>query len=371
MSKTEGARRRLLFSLLLGGALVGLVQTIYGPAFPAFESRFSVAAGWLGLVVGAHFLGNLLGTGLAPWVLGRLGFSGTLPLGPLLMALGAFGLALAPFFGALLLSALLVGLGFGLANTAQLVLTGAAFADRRFWAFNLESAAFGLGSMFGPWLVGVLSGSPLAFSAVGVLALFVAALLLRVPGLPPVPREEPLRAGQLPLGFMGLFFLYIGLEASAGHWGAYHLAAVGALAAFWTGLYWGFQTVGRFLLSPFTRRVPERLGFLAASGGAALLFLAVGFMRNPGPGYAAAGFALAPAFPAAMAWAQSVLGPGGRTTAWLLVAAALGGAVFPSLFGLLVAAFGARAVPFGLAALSLVVFLYALFFGLTRRQSRP
>jgi len=363
------AAARLLFALLAGGALVGLVQTTYGPAFPAFEARFGVPVGVLGLVVGAHFLGNLLATAVLPFLLERLGFSRLLPAGPLLMAAGAFGIALAPGFAALLFFAFLVGVGFGVANTTQLVLTGAAFAERRFWAFNLESAAFGLGSMLGPWLVGGLGGVGRPFFLVGMLALAVAAWFFRLDPLPPVPRERSGGGGRLPFGFMGLFFLYVGLEASAGHWGAYHLDALGSLGAFWIGLYWGFQTVGRFLLAPFTRRISEAAGFRAAVFLTALVFLALAFLEGPGPGYALAGFVLAPAFPAAMAWAQGVHGPGGRTTAWLLIAAALGGAVFPPLFGVLVAGFGARAVPLGLFALALSVFLFAL--RLRPLESRP
>ena len=351
--------RRLLFALLAGGALVGLVQTTYGPAFPAFEARYGVAPGVLGLVVGAHFLGNLLATAAAPALLSRLGFARALPAGPLLMAAGAVGIALAPGFGALVLAAGVVGLGFGLANTTQLVLTGVAFAERRFWAFNLESAAFGLGSMLGPWLVGGLGGVAAPFLVVALLALSVAAVLRRVPALPEPPRERG-SGGRLPLGFMGLFFLYVGLEASAGHWGAYHLDAVGELGAFWIGLYWGFQTLGRFLLAPFTRRISEAASFRAALLVAAAVFLVLPRLPAPGLGYALAGFALAPAFPAAMAWAQGVHGPGGRATAWLLIAAALGGAVFPPLLGVLVEGFGPRAVPLGLFALALSVFFYAL-----------
>ncbi len=366
MSSHDAAR--LLYALLAGGALVGLVQTTYGPAFPAFEARYGVPVGVLGLVVGAHFLGNLLATALLPFLLERLGFSRLLPTGPLLMAVGALGIALAPGFAALLFFAFLVGLGFGLANTTQLVLTGAAFARRRFWAFNLESAAFGLGSMLGPWLVGGLGGVGRPFFLVGVLALAVATWFFRLGPLPPVPRDAA-GGGRLPLGFMGLFFLYVGLEASAGHWGAYHLDALGSPGAFWIGLYWGFQTVGRFLLAPFTRRLPEAAGFRAAVFLTALVFFALAFLEGPGPGYALAGFVLAPAFPAAMAWAQGAHGPGGRTTAWLLIAAALGGAVFPPLFGVLVAGFGARTVPLGLSALALSVFLYAL--RIPPLESRP
>ncbi len=360
------AERRLLVALLLGGALVGLVQTTYGPAFPDFEERFQVVPGLLGLVVGAHFLGNLIATAAAPALLVALGFRRALPLGPLLMAVGAFGVAAAPGFVSLLVAAFSIGLGFGLANTLQLVLTGVAFADRRFWAFNLESAAFGLGSMLGPWLVGGLDGVVLPYLVVGLAALAVALVFfgLRTRPPPPDPQAE---AGAVPLGFMGLFFLYVGLEASTGHWGAYHLDALGVPGAFWIGLYWGFQTIGRFLLLPFVRRVPEATGFRAAVLAAGFILLTLGVLPAPGPGYAATGFALAPAFPAAMAWVQRAFGAGGRTTSLVLMAAALGGAFFPSAFGVLTTLLGARSVPYGLAALALAVYLAAL--GLVRRHT--
>jgi len=217
--------------------------------------------------------------------------------------------------------------------------------------------------------VGGLGGAGAPFLLVALLALSVAAVLRRAPARLRPPLERAPGGDGLPLRFMGLFFLYVGLEASAGHWGAYHLDAVGEPGAFWIGLYWGFQTLGRFLLAPYTRRLSEAASFRAALLVAALVFLALGRLPGPGLGYALAGFALAPAFPAAMAWAQGAHGPGGRVTAWLLIAAALGGAVFPPLFGLLVAHLGPRAVPYGLFALALSVFLYARF--ASPRRSPP
>ena len=347
-----------LLPVLLGGALLGVSQTYYGPLFPVFSEKYGVAVGAVGTIVAAHYLGMLLFTALAGPLLARLGFRRALVLGPLGLGLGAVGLALAPAWAAALFFAFVLGAGFGWANTAQLAYLGAAFPERRFFVFNLESAFYGLGSMLGPGLVALMRGSaPLGpYLVLAVLSAGVAALYLYFPQNDAEGYVE--EKGPLPrwvVGFMAFFFLYVGLEVSGGHWGAYQLEAVGESFALWIGLYWGMQTIGRFFWARFAAASrPLALAFfLLLSGGF--------FLLGRGYGYALAGFFLAPVFPGSMAWMQGVLGPSGRVVAAAMVAGGVGGVVFPPLVGLGVAALGVRAVPLALGLLAFLTAAFALF----------
>lgn len=359
---------------LASAMLVGLVQTTFGPAFSAFSRRFGVPIDEVGFIVGAFFAGTLLTTWLAGRRLKAVGFSAALPAGPALLGLGALTLAAAPVWGVALFGAFVTGAGFGWVNTTILVLLGAAYPTRRLAAFNLESAFFGLGSMVGPWLVGILLGFglPALYATIAALAFLVAALVLGVPGVPAVPGEKA-RAGGADVrlfAFMAFFFVYVGLESSGGHWGAYHLETLGWTSVVWIGLYWGMQTAGRLTVAAFAPGLrAERFLFVALTL-VALTYVLVASGPWAGYAYPAAGFFLGPVFPAAMSWVQQVLGPGGRATSWVLLAGGVGG-VFPSLIGVAVGRFGPGAIPFILGAIALVLAFYALVLeGWLRKKHR-
>jgi fucose permease len=148
----------------------------------------------------------------------------------------------------------------------------------------------------------------------------------------------------LTLGLI-VFFVYTGLEVSAGQWETSYLrghlnmsASSAGLAAFG---YWGALTAVRIGLALPARPIPVRYvigwGMAASTGAAALIWW------QPGTGAVVAGFvilgaALAGMFPALIAITPQRIGEqrAQHAIAWQVGAAAAGGSGISALIGLLI-----------------------------------
>jgi fucose permease len=184
------------------------------------------------------------------------------------------------------------------------------------------------------------------------------------PGVTP-PKQAPLgyrvalSSGRVWLQIL-TFFLYTGVETTAGQWAFSWLRERRGLtidaAGSWTSAYWASLTVGRLLLGTVIDRVgPDRL--LRCSTIGALLGVA-GFATIPNAlgniGLVVLGASLAPMFPTLMARTPARVGEGvtHHAVGFQVSAATLGSTLVPALVGLLVA----RA---GLAAFGVVVIVAA------------
>jgi fucose permease len=219
----------------------------------------------------------------------------------------------------------------------------------------------------------------LAYAAIGV-ALLTMALLFALtgrrwggpaaPGGPAGERPEGMAAVLArPLVWLQVlvFFVYTGLEATAGQW-SYTLLTesrgVGpAAAGVWAGLYWGALAAGRVFFGFVVERLgPDRVLRLSLAGalaGAALL--AVRYPVGLGcAGLVLLGFSLAPVFPCLMSETPRRLGAGvaRHAVGFQVSAATVGIAGVPALAGLAAQAFGLESV--GVAVVGLAVTLVVL-----------
>jgi len=354
--------RRVLF---VAGTMtflsIGAVQAMYGPSFPAFLARFGVGVGQVGAVVSAHFLGSFVTIAASGMLLARFGYRRLMLSGALLLALGAAGVALSPLWSLTLAAALLGGLGFGLLDVATNLLFARWYGARSTGALNLLNAAFGLGAVAGPVLVGLLAPrvAP-AFLLAALLAVLSAVFALRAPM--PEPLAVPagvLRAARGPMvGFMLLYFLYVASEVGVASWEPTYLAPLlgDARAAFFTGLYWAALTLGRFVAAAVSDRVrPADMVF-----GAVLLALGAAWTATVGVlaplAFALVGFAFAPVFPTALAWLQEVFPQRAEQIAPLVIAVAnLGPVLTAPVIGWAVALAGTANVPLALGSLVLAL----------------
>ncbi len=355
-------QRRMLFaSGTLTFLAIGALQAMYGPAFPAFLARYGIGLSAVAAIVSAHFLGSFVTLGLSGVLLARYGYRKLLLAGATGLGVGAAGVAFSPAWPLVLTSALVAGLGFGLLDVSTNLLFARWFGARATSALNLLNAAFGLGAVLGPVLIGLLAPrvAP-AFVLVTALAALSAALAWRSPM--PRPLDPPsgiLGAPRAPLaGFMTLFFVYVASEVGVASWEPTYLApTVGdARAAFYTSLYWGALTVGRFVAAA----VSDVLAPAEMVLGAAVLALASAWLAGLGGAapvaYALVGFAFAPVFPTALAWLQEVFPQRAEQLAPLVIAvASLGPVLTAPAIGWAVARAGSGAVPFVLGGLVLAL----------------
>ena len=354
--------RRVLFA---SGTLVflaiGAMQAMYGPAFPAFLARYGVGVGQVGAVVSAHFLGSFVTIAASGFLLVRFGYRRLLLAGATGMTLGAAGVALSPTWGLTLAAALFGGLGFGLVDVATNLLFARWYGARATGALNLLNAAFGLGAVLGPVAIGLLAPrvAP-AFLSVAVLSMVAAAFVARAPM--PAPLEVPsgaLRAPRVPLvGFMVLYFVYVSSEVGVASWEPTYLAPMlgDAHAAFFTGLYWGSLTFGRFVAA----LVSERFRPADIVLGASLLALGAAWLASVAAvaplAYALVGFAFAPIFPTALAWLQQVFPQRSeQVTPVVIAVASLGPVLTAPAIGGAVAWLGTVRIPLVLGVLVLAL----------------
>lgn len=357
------------FDLLSLGTfiIVGLPDGMLGTAWPAMRASFGVPVGDLGLILLVNTLGSVIVAVFVGRLIQRLGISALLAVAGSCAALGGIGYAAAPGLWLILAIGPLFGAAAGMMdgglNTA-IALTG------RPRLLNLLHGFYGIGTALGPLLVtaAILAGSwrP-AYLVLAALDLLAAALWARhhrrIP--PPGTLHAPSSEGTsqdpvvtdsaaawsrqqtvavLALGLV-VFFIYTGLEVSAGQWETSYLrghlnmsAASAGLASFG---YWGALTTVRIGLALPAKPVPARnvIGWgLAASVIAAAVIWWQPSDAVTVTGFVILGAALAGVFPALIAITPQRIGErrAQHAIAWQVGAAAAGGSGITALIGLLI-----------------------------------
>ncbi|WP_027464200.1 MFS transporter [Deinococcus ficus] len=373
MSPSDPAPRLPVLAAGLASFLtLGVIQAMYGPAFPLFQERFGVDTAGVGVIASAHFLGSASAPPLVGVLLAWVSLRRIVVAGLVLLALGVTGVALAPSWPLAVACALLGG--FGLGNVSAGL--NSAYGSLGTRHANLVNACFGLGSMLAPLLVAglgrtaALPVAALPFLAVAVLGA-AALVVIRVWNVPAIQARPEVEAQRPSVGLFALFaallFMYVFLEVGYGAWAARYLEALGVGgAALIVSGYWLAMTAGRLLAGVVGGRwQPGTL--VLGSAGLALGFTALLFVK-PLAALAClgAGLALAPVFGTTLAWMTASLPV--RWVPPLLVAGSVGGAAAPWLVGQLVARFGAGAVPVAFLGGAAALLGLAL---LTRAWTRP
>ena len=366
------ATRPLAFPTVWAGAFafltLGVLQAVYGPAFPAFEERYGVDTAQVGVIASAHFVGSAAAPLLVGLLLTRLGLGRVVTLAAVLLAAGVGLVALAPGWPAALLGALIGGLGLGGVSAAL----NAAYAGVGTQAINFVNALFGVGSMLAPLLLtftAARSGSPLPLTfgiiaGLAALSLVIFTFALGKWGFPRLYSTPDERTQRPDGGILGLFaallLLYVGLEVGTGAWAAKALSASGhSNPALIVSGYWGGLTVSRILTSLFGARFAAGRLVLGAAL-LATLAAALALVPTLAPlAYVLIGLACGPIFPTTLAWAAQHLPP--RLLTLLLIGGSAGGILMPWLLGLGLTGLGAWAVPALLTVCGLLLSGLALF----------
>jgi MFS family permease len=277
--------RRLL---LLVAVLVFVDTMLYAaltPLLPRFAHEFGLSKPVAGTLVAAYAAGALIGGLPGGFAAVRIGPRRAVLVGLALMGASSLGFALAGSFASLFTARLFQGLGSAFTWSGAFAwLLAAAPRERRGELIGATMGAAVVGALFGP-VVGAaaaLAGRIAIFSALGALAVLLAAWTVRLESPPP---ERPsaarfARAFGDPRFAGGLALLSIAsvLAGILSVLGPLHLAAVGwgatAIGAVWL-LSAGVEAAG----SPLIGRLIDRRGALlpvrAALGVGALVSLAL------------------------------------------------------------------------------------------------
>ena len=369
---------------ILTFALLGAIQSLYGPLLPGLQRSFGVDTGTAGLVFAAHGLGALAGILLPSLFRGASLARRWLSAATGLLLVGAAGISAAPTWPTMLVGAFVLAVGFGIHVVRLNSLFVAGFGQRGMAMSLLINAAFSVGAILGPIVVS-LSGEPSRGLFVGV-AVF-AALLVPVNvaadrrgrdvasadlGHATQSGERAAartRARAALIAFVALMCLTSGAENCIGGWIATLALTNGytfSSAANLTALFYGSIFAGRLLAAGVGQRLKPAVFVMAAIGSVATL-LAVASVVHSSVALALAGFALAPIFSATLVWLGGELPTSAHANALVIAGALLGAACFPPLVGRIIGAFGAPAAAPAILCIALAALAVAAGIHIARR----
>ncbi len=360
---SPSSRVRLMITGAVGFLALGAFASVVGPTTPRLRTGFGLETSQGAWLLAAFSAGSALGVVAAGLVRRRRQASAPLlTAGAALMAVGAVALPLVSGGVAAGVCLLVAGTGFGAVDIVLNLTIATSFGSRGGAVLTALSAAFGLGAVVTPVVVGWAPTDlrvPYWGCAVVAVALLCLTAGLRLAPSPagtvtPSPRT---RSRAVVPALALVLFCYVAVEASTAGWATTHLVATtsltdgqasGAVAVFWLGLAAGRLGAAPLLL----RHDPGALVVACSIAGAAAAVLTA-YAPLAVVAYGLTGLALAPVFPAAIAWHAARV-PTGRG-ATLVFAAALAGPLIASpLIGLLTRAAGVGAVPWALSGLALL-----------------
>ena len=367
---------------------LGMPDGLLGIAWPSIRADFGIPLDSLGLLLFASVTGYTTSTFLSGALVARIGVGRLLAISCGLTGAALVGYTLVPQWWMMVLLGVMAGLGAGAIDAG---LNTYAAAHFRPGLVQWLHASYGVGVTIGPiimtlalttldsWRVGyrVVAGFQVLMALAFALTLpWWANQQERAADGPhekrltdyKTPLSETIRRPRVWLSVL-LFFLYVGAEVSLGTW-AYTLLTESRgiapqMAGFWAGGYWATFTVGRILAGVFA----HRLGIDAlVQGGLTLALLGTGLLWwNPFElanllAVALVGLAIAPVFPALISGTSRRVEArfAANTIGMQMAATGLGGALIPSLVGVLARRASLEVIPVCL------VMLFAALLGLYR-----
>ncbi|MFN8529219.1 MAG: MFS transporter [Anaerolineae bacterium] len=340
-------------------------------AWTYMKTDFNVQLESLGLLLTVAMVGRLLTSFASGVYIRRLGMSGFLIGGSVMLAVGVIGYALAPSWIVLLVVVAITAMGAGAIDAGLNTFISAYYTRGQ---LNWLHAAYGVGVTFGPilatFVIVTLSQSWrvsywLALIPLALLVVLVFFTLSRWHFTPadqskasdahPANAPSLIESLRLPVVILSglLFFAYGGVEIGVGQL-SNTLFVEGRqvaqeTASFWISLYWASFTIGRILMGFIADRVNVEVLLRACMIGA--LIGAGMLLTNLTPflgflGVAVMGFAFAPLF--ATLISETPLRVGERhaanTVGIQVGVVGLGGAALPYLAGLLVHSAGLEVI---------------------------
>ncbi len=355
------SRRRV--GLLLGLSYIGFVSLglpdgLLGVAWPSIRARFGLELDALGPLLAAITAGYVFASFSSGRLLARMNLGALLAASCFATATSLIGYALAPAWLVLVGFGLLAGLGAGAIDAALNTYVATNHSAR---TLNWLHACWGIGAASGPAIMTavLMAGDPWQRGylgvAVGQIALAFCFLATRgqwpaVASSAAATAHEPVGAASIRetlrvratrLGMLA-FFLYAGVEQSAGAWAYTFLTEARgvsvAAAGTWVTLYWTALTAGRVLfgLVADSARLDAMLRCaLVAMVGAAALLAFDPFPAASPIGLVGLGFACGPIFPSLIAATPRRLGAphAANAVGFQIAAAGCGQALIPWLVG--------------------------------------
>lgn len=381
MNRPSSPGLALLILAYLGFVSLGLPDTLVGVAWPSIRDTFALPQGAVALT----FIGAGVSYFFSSFFAGRLihvlGVGVLLAISSALVAVSGLGYSFAPIWLLFAACSLLHGLGSGAIDAGLNYYAAQHFTARH---MNWLHACYTLGATLGPLIMTAVIAS---YGAWRIGYLIVALTLLALAALfmwtrnrwetPPTTKtsaqiphharaREALRHPAIHMQAV-IFFIYTGLEATAGQWSytvftdARQVSA--PTAGLWVTLYWGSIFVGRVFFGFVVERVKIddllRWSMLTVVAGATLLSWSP-TTTSGAVALTIIGFGLASIYPCLMTRTSQRFGPAlaAHAIGFQVSAAILGAALLPSGIGFVAQQFGLETVTVAILAMALSLLIF-------------
>ena len=370
---TRAGSAALLALAYVGFVSLGLPDSVLGAAWPVMHGEFGAPLERAGQLVLFTTAGVVVSSALGGRLVGRIGVGAVLAGSTVIAGSALVLFALAPSWWCLVLAAALAGTGGGAVDAA---LNGYVARHHGPRHMSWLHACYGIGATLGPLTVSLAFASERSWrTAYGALAAIELALALaflatlsRWPHEPAAVEVAVASGGATPSIRRAVlfFFVYGGLEASAGLWAASYLVATKgvspAVAGTAAGVYWGALTAGRVAVGAFASGAGEerlvRWSCALALAAAAVLCLPATPAVVAFVALAVLGVALASIYPLTMHLTPRRYGPqAARVVGYQVAACSAGIALIPWAVGALAGRTSLLVVPPSLVALAILVML--------------
>jgi fucose permease len=383
----------LLVLAYMAFVALGLPASLMGVAWPTLRAELSLPLDALGLLLISSTTGYLISSFSIARLISRFGIGSLLIISSLLSAVAFIGYTIAPSWTVIIIMGAVGGFGGGVMDAGLNTYLAAEYKESEMQWLH---ASFGLGATLSPLIMtaslALFASWRPAYIFVGTLMVIMAiCFFLTLPAWkrPKQISTETAESKDAERGLMDyrtslwetllrvvtwvsilMFLLYTGAEFTLGNW-TYTVFTEGRgvspqLAGLWAAGFWATFTIGRVLAGLYAHRI--RLNTIMYGAMVLALVGAIWFWWNPIAlvgvvGVFVVGFAMAPIFPGLISSTSQRVGQrhAGNTIGIQISAAALGGALLPSLAGFLAERISLEIIPMVLSVSLLgLVILYVL-----------
>ncbi len=320
--------------------VMGIGQSLYGPALPAFQRALGASEAQAGLLVSAHWVGCALGIA-AMFALGDR-ISPRWALG--IMTLGAAGVAALAGLWATLAGAVVFGIGYGMATAVFNPRVLLAFGDRGPSMLSLLNACFGLGAILSPLAFVWMGSDPrLSFGLASAMCALIW-LAAGAAGGPAARTAEAARRLRLHPPILAFGVTVIGLEACLIGLGPTALIAAGETedqAARLLSLFFILFLAARVALVFVAHLIPS-FSLLTGSLAVSTLGAALAVWWWPAAGFVLIGLAAGAFFPGYYVTATRKMGDDHRVPPTIIAGGLAGGITAPLILAPVMGSFGER-----------------------------
>jgi fucose permease len=352
------ARNQTATIFLMGTACAGLftfgiMTSFLGATLPELSTRLQFDLARSGTLFSFLYVPQIPMVFLAGPLIDRFGKKPVLATGFLFCAAALVGMAYAPSYAVLGALLVVLGLGGSSAMAASNTLIPDLYPDNPSSALNLANIFFGVGAIFFPWLVALMTarlGLAITLWLIALLVAAVAVVALRETFPPPglaggfdwaAARRVAFDPAVILLAWV--LFFYSAVEISTAGWIRTYLerelTASAQASQIILTVFWVMLMLGRLAASQIVKKVRGPQMVLVASMGAVVGLLLLATARNVPmavAGVVLCGLSYAPVFPNTAGTASTYFSRlFGTVFGILMTLALLSGAVAPPALGYL------------------------------------